>query len=592
MSLEIEIRYLLIAFFVGIVIAGIIFYLFYQRNHSALHILKQKLEKKQLKIDKLYAKISQMQKQLDCGEGATQSTSFIHEQIIKIETLEQMLQKEREKVVKAKKIAQEASLVKEDFLANIRHEIRTPMNSILVFSNMLKNELEEIKHKNYAKSIVQSGQRLLSLLDEIIELSNLQSGILEIKENAVDVPLFFETIIQEEQRNAQKKSLKLELFIADDVPHSLIFDNHKVKEIVKNFIENGIKFTMQGSVSVAIKVDRFQIVNNTVDLYISVTDTGIGIEEKNFETIFEIFDKREKVIKEEFESTGLGLSINKKTAQLMGGDIKLQSKLSQGSTFTLVLKNVAIVLDSNHPEEIDENEIDFQLIKPEGANIMIIDDSQESRAIVLESFEGTNIKVYHYNNSRDAIETLKIKKMDLIFIELNLLIAEENAVSKVIAKISQSPVVTLTSKTPKDIYFVENGAKIVGHMKKPIIRVDLFKTSLTLLNAEYYNNKYNKKYSMQKQFFATLETEQAQKFFQVLKENVNNYYNLAQKTNDLTHAQLFAEALLKESKEFKMTLFIQFANELLGKITLFDIAALTDLMDQYKKLLQVLQSQI
>ncbi len=590
MSLDIDTTYLLGSFGLGALLSGLLVYTSLRSKASKSKYFEAQLEKKQLKIDRLNAKLTETQKKLSQGGGVTKSTSFTQEQIKKIEELQNLLHKEQKKVLEAKKIAQEASQVKYDFLANIRHEIRTPMNSIMVFSEILRTELQDSTHKTYAANILQSGTNLLSLLDEIIELSNLQSGVATLNEKAVDIHLLFETIVEEEKAEARKKFLALNLTIDDDVPQSVILDDEKVKDIVSNFIENALKFTQKGSVDVRVSADRMNVINNTINLSISVTDTGMGIEKKNFKTIFEIFDKRDDANEVEFQSTGLGLSINKKMATLMGGDILLESELSKGSKFTLLLKDVEIVLENENSPEIETQELDFNLIKPDGANLMIIDEPQESRGVVIDSFEGTNVKVYHYNNPREAIDVLKIKEMDLILIDLDLLIADENAVSKVIAKISKAPVVTLTTRVLKNIVFSKNGVEVVGHMKKPISKMDLFKITLKLLNSKHYLNN-SKKENTQNDFFDSIDKQKAQDFSVLLEKNINVLYEDAKKTNDLANIKSFAKILLDISQKHKMEVFVNFSNELLEKIELFDIGAISNLMDEYKHLLASLQSQ-
>ena len=590
MSLDIGSTYLLGSFSLGALLSSLLVYITLRSKSSKSKYLLDELEKKQLKIDHLNTKLTEMQEKLSQGSGVTKSTSFTQEQIKKIEELQNLLQKEQKKVLEAKKIAQEASQVKYDFLANIRHEIRTPMNSIMVFSEILRTELQDTTHKTYAVNILQSGRNLLSLLDEIIELSNLQSGVATLDEKAVDIHLLFETIVEEEKAEARKKFLALNLTIDDDVPQSVILDDAKVKDIVSNFIENALKFTQKGSIDVRVSADRMNVINNTINLSISVKDTGMGIEKKNFKTIFEIFDKRDDANEVEFQSTGLGLSINKKMATLMGGDILLESELSKGSKFTLLLKDVEIVLENENAPEIETQEINFNLIKPEGANLMIIDEPQESRGVVIDSFEGTNVKVYHYNNPREAIDVLKMKEMDLILIDLDLLIADENAVSKVIAKISKAPVLTLTTRVLKDIVFSKNGVKVVGHMKKPINRMDLFKITLKLLNSKHYLNN-TKKENIQNDFFDSIDKQKAQDFSLLLEKNINLLYEEAKKTNDLANIKSFAKVLLDISQKHKMEVFVDFSNELLEKIELFDIGAISNLIDEYKVLLASLQSQ-
>lgn len=417
-------------------------------------------------------------------ENKSSKTTYVMDQIQRIDALKEEVLRQKTRVEEATAIAQEASMVKYDFLSNVSHEIRTPMNSILVFAELLSQEIKDKKLLTYSKNIFQSGRKLLTLLDDVIELSKLESGGFKLEESAVDVRVLFENVIQEQKYLAHKKDLKLTLEIDETLPLSLMVDAQKMKDILFNLVENALKFTQNGYVKLKVQVKKVDVQKNTVDIIITVEDSGLGISKENQDKIFKIFEKREDSAELELQGTGLGLSINQKMATLMNGELSVSSELNVGSSFSFTLYDLEIVLVSA-TDEVDELSIDFSLVSPDGANIMVIDETQESQLAIKECFVDTSVEVFGYKHPRDAIETLKYKKIDLIFIDIDIFSIDENAVSKVIAKMSQAPVVTLTQTSVKDIAFEEGGAKVIGHLKKPISRVELFKVAVKELNSSH-----------------------------------------------------------------------------------------------------------
>ena len=313
-------------------------------------------------------------------------TSYVTAEIQKREELNDEIQRLKNTIVNAKNIAKDANMIKSDFLSNIHHEIRTPLNSILVFAELLEGAISDSKLNSFAKNIKISGRKLLSLVENIIELSTLETNSFEVNYTAVDIKSFMESIVNQYRNRADRKSLELSLNIDDSVPESLMLDADKVKDILDNLIDNAIKFTEVGSVEVNVVANSLNDANNTIDLTIFVNDTGRGIEIHNQDLVFEIFEKKDNESDLEFEGTGLGLSINRKLAELMNGFLTLQSKVLGGSSFKLDLNEVEIVLYKSH-EEIDESTIDFSLINPENVTVVVIDKNQEDSNFIENNFK-------------------------------------------------------------------------------------------------------------------------------------------------------------------------------------------------------------
>jgi CheY-like chemotaxis protein len=287
-------------------------------------------------------------------------------------------------------------------------------------------------------------------------------------------------IVKLQRDEATRKGLELTLDIDDVLPDSLMLDKEKIEDIFTNLIENAVKFTDHGFVHVQLIEDGKDIVKNSINFSLVVEDSGIGISEENQKKIFEIFETSEG--RGKTTGAGLGLSINKKIAKEMNGDIFLESALDKGTKFIFSISSVEVVLPNAHSENSNTDMIDFSLIKPEGGVLLVVDESSEVRNVIRDSFFATAFKVISFDNPRDAIETLKNRDVDMIFIDIDTLVSDDNAVSKILKGLSNAPIVTLTDKRIQDVDLQSSASQIAGHLKKPLAKSELFKISLDVLN--------------------------------------------------------------------------------------------------------------
>ena len=525
--------------------------------------------------DKEYFKLQRSFKEY---KQKNSGTSFVNEKTKKIQSLEAEILKQKKRIEDAKSIAQEANMVKYDFLSNMRHEVRTPMNSILVFAQLLQSEIKDTTLLNYSNNIYNAGIRLLNLMDSIIELSRIESGVFEIKEVAMDVRNMLESSFQRHKATALDKALDLNLTIEDSIPQSLMLDGDMVSEILHNLIENAIKFTDSGYVEVSVVLNNLDESKNLVDFSIIVKDSGMGIDVENQEKIFEIFEKRDNANEIEFQGAGLGLSINRKMARLMNGDVKVQSKLKHGSSFIFTLKGVEIVL-SNAEEKIDESKIDFTLLNK--ANILVI-DKQETIKEVQNYFKDSKIELFAYDNLRDAMKTLVSTEINMILIDFDILNMDDGAVSKVISNTTDAKIVTLNSSRIKDIPFDALKIAPIGHLKKPLSKTELFKISLKVLNSIQINSIADLLASNLAPELCEEEKAKLKDFMQRHEKGIQDLFNQASTTNDLNAMKVFAEALYKLSVKFDIKDFTEYSEKLLNYIALFDIDAIEIMLNEYK----------
>lgn len=515
-------------------------------------------------------------------------TSLISEQLKKIEQLEHEIERQKQRVLDAKEIAQEAVKIKYEFLSNIRHEIRTPLNSIIAYSTLLIQNLPTPKLNTYAKNILSSSNTLLSMMDNIIELSKIEAGKYDIKEGAVDIDFFMKSLVKRYMSSALKKGLRLHLDIDTSLPESIMIDADKVKSIVENLISNSIKFTKKGLINVYVKPNGTNVLHNTLNLQIIVEDTGMGIKKEEQYKIFQMFEHIVGTEGVDTGSMGLGLSIDKKIANLMRGDLNFYSEYTKGSTFILSLNDVEIVL-ANAQDIVDDSQISFAYIRPDGAKAMVIDQDVDTRNTIRESFLESHVQLSTFESPRDAIEELKKKEYDLIFIDLDVLSADHNAISKVIAKISKAPVVTLTDGLIKHTQLIENGAKVLGHLKKPIAKHELFKISMALLNSSKLIEIDDNEGKVDVTLFDMVSSEQIKNFLQEYEQNLASLYKNVQKTNDLQNTKKFATQLYDLAIKTDIVYFQTFANQLLHDIKVFNIDAINDAIEHFEIVMRKLK---
>lgn len=233
-----------------------------------------------------------------------------------------------------------ANEIKSQFIANISHEIRTPMNSIIGFSDLLLGIVSEKVQLSYVDAIKSSSKSLLTLINDLLDISKIQAGEIDIIYDAMSFSDVIQDIEQTFKLQFISKKLNFISKIDNNVPEKVFLDNVRIRQILFNIIGNSIKFTDDGSITLEISSKKCK--KDTYNVVITITDTGIGILESEQETVFEAFKQSKSVREKSYGGTGLGLSISKRLVEAMGGKIELYSNLGQGSRFSIYFSNVSI----------------------------------------------------------------------------------------------------------------------------------------------------------------------------------------------------------------------------------------------------------
>jgi len=313
------------------------------------------------------------------------------------------LQQEIKERQKAEKTAEAASQAKSQFVTNMSHELRTPLNAILGFTQILnRSSLISPEQQEYLEIINRSGEQLLELIDEVLELSKIEAGTLFMNETSFDLYYFLDSLEELFQLKAEQKELYLMFSVSADVPQYIKTDQQKLRGSLINLIGNAIKFTQEGSVSL-----RVSVVPNSADfnfeqttLHFEVEDTGPGIAAEEIDNIFQAFAQTETGRKAT-EGAGLGLAISKKFVQLMGGEIVVSSTVGEGTIFKFDLK----VSLANEWEIIKKQQQRVIGLKPkqETYRILVVDDNRENRLLLVKLLEPIGFEVREAENGQEAV---------------------------------------------------------------------------------------------------------------------------------------------------------------------------------------------
>ena len=390
----------------------------------------------------------------------------------------------------AKEEAEAANHAKSEFLANMSHEIRTPLNAILGFTEVLKRGYEKgaEERKKYLGTIQTSGEHLLELINDVLDLSKVEAGRLEIERIRLAPHLLIHEVISVFSVKAREKDISLDFEVDGPIPETLLSDPTRLRQIVTNLVSNAIKFTERGGVKV---VARLGPAGEERQFSIDVIDSGIGMSPDALEAIFDPFVQADSSVTRRFGGTGLGLAISRRFARMLGGDIVVESAPGSGSTFTISIDPGP--LDGVALLELREAMSATQKAVGDGsgawrfppARLLVVDDGEENRELLQLVLGEVGLEVEGAENGRVGVDMARSGRFDAILMDMQMPVMDGYTATTILREEGlQTPIVALTANAMKGFERECLEAGCTGYLTKPVDLDALVEKLAELLGGE------------------------------------------------------------------------------------------------------------
>jgi len=353
-------------------------------------------------------------------------------------------------LIEAKQQAEAATVAKSNFLASMSHEIRTPLNGVLGMAQSLVADGLSESQREKVNVILESGKTLTALLNDVLDLSKIEAGKIEIAAVDGDLTVTFERLRQLFLQRAVERGLNVDLQMAPGMPTKLHYDPVRVRQCVGNLLSNAIKFTERGVVKMAVSAEEAEDRNWKVT--VAISDTGIGMSENTLAKLFTTFTQADATITRRFGGSGLGLAITRQLARLMGGDVTAESEQGRGSTFTLTF--MAEAVDAAAPAPVVEQAqlsavSDDQFRRLRGLRILLVDDNAVNRQVVKLFTAKLSPVFVEAVNGQEALDRLNEDKFDIVLLDVHMPVMDgKEAIRRIRASIEpwrNIPVIALTA---------------------------------------------------------------------------------------------------------------------------------------------------
>ncbi|MCX4307273.1 MAG: ATP-binding protein [Acetatifactor sp.] len=328
------------------------------------------------------------------------------------------LRNKMEELEDAKNAVEKAERARDIFLANMSHELRTPINTILGLNELILRESQEEAVKEYARDIRQAGSILLALVSDILDFSKLEADKMELNEGIYDISSMLNDLINSISVQQRRKKLDLVLKIANDIPYKLFGDEIHIRQIIGNLLSNAVRYTEKGRVT--LQISWKEVSKDSIELFVIVKDTGIGIKDEDIPKLFMAFQRMDSTLRSKNDRTGLGLAITDRLIRMMGGRLDVQSVYGKGSAFSF--KIVQKVVDREPLGDFEKQyreslhsieDYHEKFIAPMG-RVLIVDDNAMNLAVAQGLLKGTRLQVDVASSGEECLELIKRKTYHLI----------------------------------------------------------------------------------------------------------------------------------------------------------------------------------
>jgi len=461
------------------------------------------------------------------------------------------------------------------------------------FSELLSSLVTDEKQKSYLEAIKSSGKNLLMLINDILDLSKIEAGKLEIHYSQVDLRILIKEVEQVFALQASKKEITFITDISRELPPALKLDEIRLRQVLLNIVGNAVKFTEKGYISLSVNLFRKEN-ENVFDVHILVEDSGIGIPAEDLATIFESFKQRVDQDSSRYGGTGLGLTICKRLVEMMDGEIQVDSIPGEGSTFKVILNNVAASYEEapSLSEKFHHGDIQF-----EKSRVLVVDDVESNRLLLKELLNNVNLDVLEAQNGHEAIVITPEYRPDLVLMDIRMPVMDGFEAARQLKnnKLTRDiPILAITafssSMDPDQI--VEKGFS--GFLAKPVEINRLLSELSKHLPVAHRSNTGGRKMgdegtvlvdSLSKQSLAKLPD-----LIGTLETDFLKRWQLFGEKQPMNDVRRFGEELRKLGEEFEVKSIQKYGESLVVHVDNFDINSMQAALDEFPVFLSELKS--